>query len=257
MKKLLTLTLIAITTILVMMASIGEAADPEDASLILSLSFDNAGEEAEDLSQYGNNGTLSGGPEWVDGKFEGALQFDGEDDFVEVPHAEILCVDEEVTVMAWINAERHTGPGGAGWQGILSKSNSPRSYSFYTESGGGLHFSTAGTGSVSSAVPLNEWVHVVAMVVEGSHQYYINGEDAGTGGGGINLPGTSDTATVLVGKTHEGNREFLGLIDEVRIWNRALTQDEVKEEMDMGSQSLAVDASGKLGATWGSIKSMY
>ena len=61
---------------------------------------------------------------------------------------------------------------------------------------------------------------------------------------------------VLVGKTWEGTREFLGMIDEVRIWNRALDEDEVNKEMGIGI-SAAVHPSGKLGATWGSIKSMY
>jgi hypothetical protein len=199
---------------------------------------------------------LNGDPEWVDGKFEGALQFDGTDDFVQVPHAEILCVDEEVTVMAWINTERHGGPGN--YQGLVAKSNGPRSYSLYIESGGGLHFSTAGIGTVSTTkVPLNEWLHVAAIVVDGTHQYYINGEDAGKGGAGINLPGLSDTADVLVAKTWEGTREFLGMIDEVRIWNRALSQDEVKDEMDMGNKAAAVEPQRKLTTTWGSIRSMY
>ena len=91
---------------------------------------DGAGTTAADSSGNGNDGTLSGDPQRVAGKVSGALQFNGVDDFVDIPHAEILTVDNEVTVMAWINPERHTGPGGATWQGILAKSNNPRSYSF-------------------------------------------------------------------------------------------------------------------------------
>ena len=98
-----------------------------------------------DLSEYGNDGTLQGDPQWVNGKFGKALQFNGIDEFVEIPHADILTVDNEVTVMAWINAERHGGPDTEGWQGIVAKSNSPRSYSLYTETSGGLHFSTTST----------------------------------------------------------------------------------------------------------------
>jgi hypothetical protein len=239
-----------------MIGSLGEAADPKDSSLVLYLPFDDdGGDVAKDHSQYGNDGDLNGPPKWVDGKFDGALQFDGAKDFVQVPHADILSVDEEVTVMAWINTERHGGPGN--YQGIVAKSNGPRSYSLYIESGGGLHFSTAGVGTVSTTkVPLDEWLHVAAMVVDGTHKYYINGEPAGQGGAGIKLPGLSDKDDVLVGKTWEGTREFLGLIDEVRIWNRALDEDEVRKEMDIGI-STAVNPSGKLGATWGSIKSMY
>jgi hypothetical protein len=223
---------------------------------VLYLPFDDdGGDVAKDHSQYGNDGDLNGAPKWVEGKFEGALQFDGTEDFVQVPHADILSVDEEVTVMAWINTERHGGPGN--YQGIVAKSNGPRSYSLYIESGGGLHFSTAGVGTVSTTkVPLDEWLHVAAMVVDGIHKYYINGEPAGQGGGGIKLPGLADTQDVLVGKTWEGTREFLGMIDEVRIWNRALDENEVRKEMGIG-QAAAVNQSGKLSATWGSIKSIY
>jgi len=197
-----------------------------------------------DQSGYGNHGMLKSDPQWVIGYDGDALMFDGVDDFVEVPHDEILTVDNEVTVMAWINTERHTGPPGQDYQGIVAKGNSTRSYSLYTQSAGTLHFSTTSEGayvgsSSSTQVPLNEWVHVAAVVVDGGHVYYINGEPAGTGGGGITLPGTADTDPVVIGRTQEGaTRSFLGLIDDVRIYNRALTQDEIEQIM-RGDPTLA------------------
>jgi len=155
-----------------------------------------------------------------------------------VPHAPILTVDNEVTVMAWINTGRYIGPTGDDWQGIMAK-GSPRSYSLYTQVSGVLHFSTAGVGTLSSGtIPLNEWVHVCAMVIGGTHQYYINGEDAGASGSGIVLPGAADTATVRIGNSRGANREFLGMIDDVRIYNRALTRDEVIQSMQ-GDPTLA------------------
>jgi len=190
-----------------------------------------------DRSGHGNHGALQGDPQWVIGYDADALMFDGVDDWVEVPHADILTVDSEVTVMAWIYTERHTGPPGQDYQGIVAKGNSIRSYSLYTQAAGTLHFSTtsedAYVGSSSSdLVPLNEWVHVAAMVVNGSHLFYINGEPAGEGGGGITLPGAADTANVVIGRTQEGStRSFLGMIDDVRIYNKALTQDEIEQVM--------------------------
>jgi len=190
-----------------------------------------------DRSGHGNHGTLEGDPQWVIGYNADALMFDGVDDFVEVPHADILTVDNEVTVMAWIYTSRHTGPPDQDYQGIVAKGNPPRSYSLYTQAAGTLHFSTTSEGayvgsSSTGQVPLNEWVHVAAMVVNGTHVYYINGEHAGEGGGGITLPGTADTANVVIGRTQEGrNRSFLGMIDDVRIYNKALTQDEIEQVM--------------------------
>ena len=60
-------------------------------------------------------------------------------------------------------------------------------------------------------------------------------------------------ATVLVGK-HKGPREFLGMIDEVRIWNRALATDEAEAEMERGVGFLAVSAAGKLATVWAKVK---
>ena len=115
--------------------SFAHAAEESDDTLILYFSFDELdGDMAIDHSQYENNGTVNGAPELADGKFGKALKLNGETDWVEVPHADILTVETSVTVMAWINAERHMGPNNQRWQGILAKGNSPRSYSFYTES---------------------------------------------------------------------------------------------------------------------------
>jgi len=190
------------------------------------------GSTAADSSDNGNNGDLIGDPQWVTGKIARALYFDGDGDYVEIPHADILTVDTEVSVAAWINAEA-LAPAGQGYAGIVAKGNGPRSYSLYTTSGGPLHFSTGGTGSSSSAsIPLNEWVHVVASVVGGQHEYYINGELDNATGSGITLPGASDTANVLIGMTHEGaTRLFQGIIDDVRVYNQALTQAELADVM--------------------------
>ena len=168
--------LISFVVVLSLSMSVAEGADP---TLVGWWRFDEgSGTTAYDMSTYGNDGTFQGDPQWVGGHLAMALQFDGVDDFVEVPHATILTVDNEVAVMAWINASRHNS-GAGDWQAILAKGNDPRSYSFYTHASGTLHFSTtSGGGYVGSnstgQVPLNEWVHVCAMVAAGQHVYYIN-----------------------------------------------------------------------------------
>ena len=221
--------------------------DDTDPSLVLYMSFDeHNGNPATDHSQYQNHGTLVGTPQLVNGKFGKALQFNGESDWVEVPHADSLTVDTAVTVMAWIHTPRHHGPGGAQWQGILGKGNSPRSYSFYTTADGHLHFSVdafIGTAS-NEKVALNEWQHVVAqMDAAGWHRYWINGKNVGNIQVNASLPGQTDTSSVLIGNTHDilpisaPNRHFLGLIDEVRIYNRALSEAEIIERMNRGYQA--------------------
>ena len=244
----------------IFLAPLANAEESGDKSLVLYFSFDELdGDMTIDHSLYGNNGNIQGAPELVDGKFGKALKFNGESDWIEVPHNSILTVTESVTVMAWINAERHMGPNNQRWQGILSKGNSPRSYSFYTESPSEcLHFSGGGSGSVCTGkIALNEWQHVVGQVDSGTHKYWLNGEPVGEFGDKNALPGEADTSVVYVGTTAEGaNRRFLGLIDEVRIWNRALSEDEIRTEMETGYQAgTAVDPRQKLSTTWGPIKS--
>lgn len=205
-----------------------------DPSLILSLSFDEvAGGKVIDQSQYGNDGILVGDPELVKGRFGNALEFNGVSDWVEISHDDSLTVDRNVTVMAWIQTPRHNGPANAPWQGIVAKGNNPRSYSFYTEAGGSLHLSVGDfQGSDSNRkVKLNEWQHVVAQVDDGVHRYWINGINAGSFNVNAVLPGRADRAAVLIGNSHEASRAFLGLIDEVHIWNRALSEAEILERM--------------------------
>ena len=180
--------LFIILTLITFAASFAYSANEPEDSLILYFSFDELdGKTAIDHSQYGNDGEIAGNPKHVEGKFGKALELNGETDWVEVAHDNTLTVDESATVMAWIHTERHTGPNNARWQGIVAKSNNPRSYSFYTESPSEcLHLSVNGSGSVcqDGKVELDEWQHVVAQIDDGTtHRYWINGEMVGEYGG--------------------------------------------------------------------------
>jgi len=229
-----------------------------DTSLILYFSFDELnGNQTIDHSYYQNHGMLVGSPKLVDGKFGKALEFNGETDYVEVPHHSSLTVSEAVTVMAWIHTPRQNHPG-SDFQGIVAKGNQhPRSYSFYTERGGKIHLGLAHSGAKKiievDGVPivhsednipsdgtfeLNAWQHVAARIVDGERQYWINGEKAGTSAVQTPFPGLADTESVLVGNTHEFNRNYLGLIDEIRIWNRALSDEEIIEQMNKSLSSI-------------------
>ena len=217
-----------------------------DESLILHLSFDELkGRTVCDHSQYGNNGALVGNPTLVEGKFGKALKFNGRKDWVEIPHADSLTVDTSVTVMAWIKTPRHGGPNGALWQAIIAKGNAPRSYSFYTcQQSGGVHLSVGDFQGETSGqnIALNRWQHVVGQVDNGMHRYWINGKPTAAYPIGVSLPGRSDTAPVRVGNSHDTkpaispDRHFRGLIDELRVWNRALSHDEIIREMKTGNK---------------------
>ena len=251
-----TLTYVILVFILFSIAGCGQSTTSSDdsqsgdESLILYFSFDELnGNQTIDHSQHENHGTLFGNPKLVDGKFGKALEFNGQSDWVEIPHDDSLTVDKGVTVMAWIHTPRHDGPNGVPWQGIIAKGNNPRSYSFYTQSSGSLHLSVNYVdvegyfGSESAEqVKLNEWQHVVVQVDNGIHRYWINGNNAGEhrsldSSAAISLPGNADSASVRIGNTHDA-RHFLGRIDEVRVWNRALSEAEIIEQMQTGYREI-------------------
>ena len=250
--------IVIMLTLIMFAASMVHALNEPEDSLILYMSFDTIdGKSTIDHSKYENHGEMAGDPKHVEGKFGKALQLNGSSDWVVIPHDEILTVDEDFTVMAWINTERHMGPNAQRWQGIVAKGNDPRSYSFYTESPSEcLHLSVGGAGSVCTGkIALDEWQHVVGQIEAGTHRYWLNGENVGEFAGKNPPPGNADTADVFIGKTHEAAREFLGLIDEVRIWNRALTEDEIIGQMNKGHLELfPVDPRQKLATTWGTLK---
>ena len=217
---------------------------------------DKSGNIAYDSGIYGNHGELIqpdgtpiADPQWVYGYAGGALWLDGLDDFIEVPHSESLWPDTEATLMAWINTPRYTGSEASSWssyQAIITKGNDPRMCSLYITTDdadrGVLHLSVGDsfTGSTSIAsVPLNEWVHVCAQVINGGHLYYLNGEPSlpadEAGGGSVIAHGTE---TLRIGNAPEDNT-FLGKIDDVRIYNGALSQEAIQLIMISGLSSAA------------------
>ncbi|MCF7975490.1 MAG: LamG domain-containing protein, partial [Phycisphaerae bacterium] len=204
---------------------------------------DGAGITAIDSSGHGNDGEFVGNPQWVSGIIGPALYLDG-DSWVEIPHSDILTVDNEVTVAAWVKADQ-LDDDGSGYAGIICKSNGPRSYSLYTTGNGTLHFSVNGTGGTSTtALVIGEWTHLAAMVKGGTKYYFFNGVPDPAGVSGVTLPGLADTATVLIGNSHEDlEREFHGIIDDVRIYNRGLEEAELAQVMKGSPPELAENPS--------------
>ncbi|OHB64688.1 MAG: hypothetical protein A2Y77_03650 [Planctomycetes bacterium RBG_13_62_9] len=230
---------------------LSSVAGAQDPNLLGWWTLDeSSGTIAHDSSGNANDGVFVSAPQWASGYAGGAAWFDGVDDFIEVPHSDSLLPGAEVTIMAWINTPRHTGAGGSGWQALITKGNAPRVYSMYTtpaETGGGgvLHFSIGPEGSFNGTtstgrVPLNEWVHVCAMVINGGQLYYINGEryePADGGGSGTEIP-PGNTATVRIANAPENN-SFAGKMDDVRVYNGALSQETIRLIMVSGLSAAA------------------
>lgn len=216
----------------------------------------NSGDTAIDVSGNGHDGTLIGGIERSqDGKYGGALEFNGTDSEVDVPYHEDLN-PEVFTITAWANVDSN----GAGHRAVVSsRADFPqRGYIFYCLPGNAWEF-WIGAGANSwkpvrgPAVNLDEWDHLAGTYADGNQKFYVNGEFIGEENFEISV---NPIEELLIGaganETANHNYRFLGKIDEVRIYDRVLDESEIALVME--SQVTPVESLGKIAVTWGQLK---
>ncbi len=186
----------------------------------------------EDSSGNGNNGTASNangaGMAWTTGKLSGAVNFDGVDDYVDVASSTSLNITDAITIEAWVYP-KGWNPGGnlivskcfyyAGAAYNLWINEGHTSIKFYINEG---QFGSA----LSFDGALNKWYHIVGTYDRQYVRVYVNGV------GGTPYANTSsintNTYNVAIGsRPGGGSYNFNGLIDEVRIYNRALSPTEI------------------------------
>jgi len=168
-----------------------------------------------------NDGTLNGDPLWqpVGGKIDGALAFDGIDDYVSTPPV-LDPADGPFSVFAWIK-------GGAPGQAVLSQAGGAN-WLCMDSSEGNLMTELQGFGrsagplSSQTVVTDGDW-HRIGFVWDGSNRtLYVDdvavAEDTQNG-----LKSSDNGLHIGTGKSMEPGSFFSGLVDDVRIYNRALT----------------------------------
>ena len=198
-----------------------------DDSLVLAMNFNNnsaIGENstyAVDISKYGNNGTIHGAT-WTTGKFGSALYFDGTNDYVEVPNSSSIDITDPITIEAWINVLS-----GTSGHIVSKKSDSGTQYVFYTISGYLKLYGTSGNLAYNANIDDDQWHHVVGIINGADSKMYLDGNLVQTG---TVTSSNNPTAHLYIGTcyTFEPACFFDGKIDEVRIYNRALSEDEIK-----------------------------
>jgi hypothetical protein len=256
--------------------SLGYAIAAPIQGLVLYMPFDEGdGDETEDVSDNNNNGTFVGKPKWVDGKIGKALEFSGEENknYVEIPDGPSINPQEEITCAAWIYYDTFIGSGG-----IISKyigAGNQRSYTIHMhhDSVNALASDISSDGAYSAGVTAvsvgteaetlkeGEWQHIAMTFKAGEFvRLYINGEMLGEEDAApVDNLFDNDVPLIIgndfqIGGQHRAGqpREFTGMIDEVVIFNRVLSDDEIISVMN--GDIMPVNPQGHLAVTWGDIK---
>ena len=217
--------------------------------LLVHYKFDDrSGTTAQDSSGNGHDGTLVNDPQWVAGKVVGALQFAGNGDYVIDDDAEnYLNGLNAVTIAVWIKSELiNTDKGFIDGEMPDGNDNTmTMRYDSAGSTGGGddvLKMAVTSTGGEqqlesSEDLQTTEWQHVALVWSSGQQlQFYVNGALDTPTDNQAALSGTTSVVTELVvgkGSKDDGAAEsWQGLIDEVRIYDRALTQEEIQQVMN-------------------------
>lgn len=227
-------------------------ANPAEDGLVAYWAFDEgSGKKATDLTGNGHDGEFAGDPKWVDGVFNTALEFDGVDDHVVVADHDELDITDAITLMAWFSpnealTSRRLMVKNDSVFVIFDFGNSKDSIDFLAKPDNNFAEST------TTDWKIGEWYHFAGTFDGKTLRVYVDGKLEGEGAN--NIPITPSDLELWIGGDDFGRPtdHFPGKIDEVRLYDKVLSEADIKRVMDTPAD---VEPQGKLTTTWGRIKS--
>jgi outer membrane protein assembly factor BamB len=225
-----------------------QSAKTSENGLVGWWKFDeSSGTTAYDSSGSNNHGFLTDGPTWASGKIGEALSFDGTDDYVNVPDSDSLDLTEALTATMWFKPAITITPDNPWFYSLLMKWHGigdqwRTGYGIQIKEEGKISFlrghgsgEASGIGGIAHTWIANEWYHVAitydASLPSGNGKIYVNGvfesQDDET------RPIAINTLSLCINNDpfelwHPQVKFFPGVIDDVRIYNRALNEEEIR-----------------------------
>jgi glucose/arabinose dehydrogenase/PKD repeat protein len=202
--------------------------------LVAAYAFDEGfGTSVADASGTGNAGVASG-TSWAPGKFRSALSFNGSSSTVTVPESDSLDLDTGITLEAWVNPD---ALGGAwyGWRtAVFKEAGGGMAYGLYANNNldrpaGHVNILGEQRAIGPAQIPLHTWTHLATTYDGETLALYVNGTLVAS------KPQTGAAAAssgpLRIGGNSVWGEYFSGLIDDVRVYNRALDPAEIEADM--------------------------
>jgi hypothetical protein len=209
-------------------------------------SADINGDVVKDVSGNGNDATIMGTLNSVAGKIGEALEFDGGENYVEIP---ALGAWEQASIECWAYAA-DLAPS---YQGIISTWQWAAGKVHYKFESSQIQVHKNDGVKVAFDAEIDTWYHIIYTcdTVADELKLYVNGQLVGEATAGA-APQNMDERRI--GSEHDG-RYLTGMVDEVRFYDRILSAGEVEQNFNVTSNlTTAVDSTGKLATSWGHIK---
>ena len=176
-----------------------------------------SGTVTSDTSCHTNNGTLYGAT-WVNEGMGSALHCNGISSYMECPENPSLDINGSITLEAWIKPEALP----SSYAQIVGRSSGTNRMLLRTDGAIVVQMGASSLATAGSLIAANQWYHVIYASNGTNSAIYVNGVAAATGSAG---GGFGSTYTVRVGMS-SSTYPFQGVIDEVKIYSRALTAAE-------------------------------
>jgi hypothetical protein len=215
---------------------------PSDDGLVLYLPFsEGQGTTTYDKSPYGNDGTITGAT-WTSGKYGNALDFNGTTDYVTVSNSDSINFNTgSFSYGLWVYTLSNT----SAWDIPLFK-GAASDAGYDIELGGGAW--TANIRNQSSSIKYvtlsssqldNQWVYLFIVVDRNTNIMYgyLNGNQVASTSLGSGFGAVNNTYNLVIGAQQGGNYKINGTIDEVKVYSRALSADEIRTQYLSGMQS--------------------